>query len=123
MKNPRILARVAARPRWLLALAGLALVLPNRAQSPASGTIEGRVLNPGTGEFVENARITIEGTSLETFSDSAGQYRLTHVPAGVARVRAFRTGAPAQTQSVTVNAGQTQQQDFNLAGLGPIRLE
>ena len=99
------------------------------AQGAATGTIEGRVFNPGSGEFIENVRITIEGTALETFTDSSGQFRLTHVPAGVARVKAFRTGTPAQTQSVTVAPGETQRQDFNLAGFedkpdgSPIRLD
>src|SRR6185436_8832114 len=100
------------------------------AQETSTGIIEGRVLNPGSGEFIENARITVEGTSLETFTDSSGQYRITNVPAGVARVKAFRTGAAPQTQSITVTAGQTQQQNFDLAGFEtktesgrPVRLD
>src|SRR5262245_21922993 len=99
------------------------------AQSTTTGTVEGRVFNPGSGEFVENARVTVEGTALETFTDAAGNFRLGNVPAGTARVRAFRTGAPPQTQSVQVGAGQTHEQNFNLAGFeakpdsGPIRLD
>jgi TonB-dependent receptor len=82
-----------------------------------TGAIEGRVSNPANGEYVRLARITVEGTKLETFTDSAGQYRLTHVPAGVARVKASHTAGAAPTQSVIVTAGQTVQQDFSLAGL------
>jgi iron complex outermembrane receptor protein len=92
----------------------LCLVASSTAQTPSTGTIEGRVLNAGTGEYLELARITVEGTSLETFTDSSGLYRLTNVPAGTARVKAFRTGAAEQTQPVSVTAGQTAQQDFNL---------
>ncbi len=88
---------------------------------PATGTVEGRVFNPGTGEYIENARITVEGTALETFTDASGQYRLAGVPAGTARVKAFRTGSPAQTKEVAVAGGGSAQADFNmsLGGLAP----
>lgn len=86
------------------------------AQGAGTGTIEGRVYNPDTGEYLERTRITVEGTALETFTDAAGQYRLGGVPAGTANVRAFRTGVMPQTQSVAVAAGQTVQRDFNLTG-------
>jgi len=36
------------------------------------GTIEGRVINATNGEYVERARLTVEGTSLETFTDAGG---------------------------------------------------
>ncbi len=86
------------------------------AQPVSTGTIEGRVLNAGSGEYVELARITVDGTALETFTDSAGEYRLGNVPAGEVRVRAFHTGGSAPVQSVVVAAGQTVRQDFTLAG-------
>lgn len=88
------------------------------AQSAATGMIEGRVFNPATGENLELARITVEGTSLETFTDADGKYRLTNVPAGAVRVRAFRTGVTSQTQPVTVAAGQIANLGFALDGLG-----
>jgi hypothetical protein len=90
--------------------------VPAFAQSAAAGTIEGRVYNPGTGEYLELARISVEGTSLETLTDASGQYRLTNVPAGLANVRAFRTGVVSQTRPVTVAAGQTAQLNFDLSG-------
>ncbi len=80
-----------------------------------TGTIEGRVLNQRSGDYVENARITVEGTSLETFTDSDGNYRLNQVPAGAARVKAFFTGLPPQTTPVTVGGGQTVEHDITLA--------
>jgi TonB-dependent receptor len=87
------------------------------AQPSATGIIEGRVVNPDTGENLERARITVEGTTLEAFSDPAGRYRLTNVPAGTVQVKAFRTGETPQTRAVTVPAGQVVQQDFALTGL------
>jgi hypothetical protein len=85
-----------------------------RAQPP-TGTIEGRVFNPSTGAILERARITIEGTKLETFTDADGYYRLSNVPPGTAQVRAFFTGFPPATANVTVIAGQPVQRDFELS--------
>ena len=82
------------------------------------GSIRGRVFNTRSGEYAERARITIESTALETFTDNLGQYYFPSVPAGVARVKAFRTGLEVLTHAVTVTAGQTAQQDFNLSGFG-----
>ncbi|MBL9202726.1 MAG: carboxypeptidase regulatory-like domain-containing protein, partial [Opitutaceae bacterium] len=88
---------------WLPLLVLLAAAA--RAQPTATGTLEGRVSNPSTGENLELARITVEGTGLEAFTDADGQYRLAGVPAGAVRVRAFRTGVVAQTLAATVAAG------------------
>jgi iron complex outermembrane recepter protein len=90
------------------------------AQGNAGGTIEGRVLNTRSGEFIERARVTIEGTTLETFTDSTGQYRISNVPAGTVKLKVFFTGQTAQTDTVTVRAGETVQHDFNLTA-GPVR--
>ncbi len=82
----------------------------------ATGVIEGRVLNTRNGEYLENARLTIEGTSLETFTDSGGQFRLGPVRAGVAKVRVFFTGLDPLADTVAVTAGETVQRDFSLGG-------
>jgi iron complex outermembrane receptor protein len=84
------------------------------AQPAASGTIEGRVSSARSGEYLSSARITVEGTALETFTDSDGTYRLSNVPAGSARVTAFFTGLPEHTAAVNVSAGQSAQLDLKL---------
>jgi len=73
------------------------------AQTTATGTIEGRVFNPANGEYIERAHVTADGTGLESFTDSSGQYRLTNVPAGPVRVKIFYTGLDGQTDTVTVH--------------------
>ena len=67
------------------------------ADSVATGTIEGRVSSTRSGDFLEKARITVDGTSLETFTDSDGYYRVTNVPIGTTRLKAFVTGLRPQT--------------------------
>ncbi|MCX6941780.1 MAG: carboxypeptidase-like regulatory domain-containing protein [Verrucomicrobia bacterium] len=71
--------------RIVLLIASLALPSAASAQTTANGTIEGRVLNTRNGEFLENARITIEGTALVVLTDATGQYRFLNVPVGVVK--------------------------------------
>ena len=112
MKIPLFLTSIH-RATLAVALA-LCSALVSPAQSVAVGIVEGRVLNLRNGEYLERARITVEGTGLETFTDSSGQYRLTNVPAGSARVQVFFTGLNVQTVSVAVTGGGTAQRDFSL---------
>jgi len=110
----RPLARTVLLRLCLLA-AGLAHFSTSAFSQATGGTIEGRVFNTRNGEYLEKARVTIEGSQLETFTDSTGQYRFVNVPTGTARVRAFYTGLVAQSVAVSVGAGQIAQRDFNLA--------
>lgn len=127
----------AARRGALLAvlLGGLAALLPLRAQpaqtGPATGAIAGRVFDPASGSYVEGARVTVEGTPLETFTDDDGTFRLDGVPAGDARVRLFYTGTAPRLDTVRVGAGQTAQLEVSLAAAdqpaapaaGPVKLD
>ncbi|MDO8540536.1 MAG: TonB-dependent receptor [Opitutaceae bacterium] len=88
---------------------------PLVAQTASLGAIEGRVLNSRSGEYLASARITVEGTKLETFSDADGNYQLNNVPAGTARVTTFFTGLPPQTTSVTVTGGRSVEHDVTFA--------
>src|SRR3954462_3711845 len=110
--NPSFLLLLARRSLWIAAFFGCAVSL--LAQSVGTGTIEGRVFDAGRGEFLEKARVTVEGTTQEAFTDSSGKFRLTNVPAGEARVKIFFTGLQPQTNVVSVAAGQTAQHDITL---------
>jgi iron complex outermembrane receptor protein len=87
-------------------------------QSPASGTVSGRVFNPITREFVRDAEIRVEGTALITSSEAGGHYTLAQVPAGTARITTTFAGYPAVTHAIVVSAGQTVVRDFELAPAG-----
>jgi TonB-dependent receptor len=80
-----------------------------------TGTIEGRISSAVNGAYLETAQVTVEGTALEAFTDSDGNFRLNRVPAGTARVKAFFTGLLPQTKDVVVTAGQTVRHDVQLA--------
>ena len=128
--DPTTMSPLPSARRWLAGsrfgaalLAVFAIGLSAHAadvpRSAATGTVEGRVFNPGTGEYLEFVRITVEGTALETFTDSSGEFRLANVPAGAAKLMAFRTGVPPQTISVAVAAGQVAQQNIELSYTRP----
>ena len=102
------------RRLWLVIASAVLLVTPLFAQTTGTGTIEGRVLNVATGKYLNNARVTVEGTNLETLTNEYGNYRLNNVPSGQARVRAVYTGLDPKIETVTVSAGQVARTDLNL---------
>lgn len=89
---------------------------PNQkpASESLSGTIEGRVFNVATGRALARARITIEGTSLETLTDEMGSYRLNETPTGVVRLSVLYVGMNSQTVAVDVPSVGTARRDFEL---------
>ena len=91
--------------------AWLALAVTSaQAQVPAApenfGTLQGRVLNERNAQYVEGARISIEGTGLVTLTDAEGNFRLTQVPAGAVKVQTFYTGLPRDVRSAAISAGK-----------------
>ncbi len=92
---------------------------PRAAVAPhATGSIYGRVLGAAGDSFLENVRVTIDGTSLEAFTDGSGAYRIDAVPVGTVRVKLFYTGMTPHTAAITVTASQTTQHDVTLATAG-----
>ncbi len=81
----------------------------------ATGTITGRVLNEGTGQYLRSATVTVAGTSVATVAEAGGVYTLTGVPAGQARVLVSYAGLDAVEAVVTVTAGQTVSRDFSMS--------
>jgi hypothetical protein len=88
---------------------------PAAAPAPATavrasgaGTLVGRVLNLTSKSYLTNARITVDGTTLDAFTDESGEFRLAGVPAGEVSVRVFFTGLAPQMVRVVVSAGLTE---------------
>ena len=102
----------------LLPLSALLSVGSAQTTANATGSITGRVLAAGTDSFLERVRVTVEGTSLETFTDAAGAYRFESVPVGTARVKLFYTGMTPITTAVAVAAGQSALHDVTLTAAG-----
>ncbi len=84
------------------------------AQAAASGGIAGRVLNNETGSYLNNARVRVSGTSIETFTNEFGEFRLDDLPAGSVTLEVFYTGFPVKNTGVTVTAGAVTQQNISV---------
>jgi TonB-dependent receptor len=114
--QPSLKAKPMKSPRTLLAaLAGwLALGPVASGSSAETGSIEGRVFSSQSGVFLERARLVVESTGMEVFTDSGGFYKLSGVPIGSARVRASYTGYVVQAETVVVTAGKNALRDFEL---------
>lgn len=101
--------------RFLGALTlGLTLLAQPLAAQSATGSVEGRVQNAATRDNLNNARVTVKGTNLVTFTDNSGSYRLDGVPVGQTTLRVFFTGYDEQEFTVSVSPGQTATQDVAL---------
>jgi TonB-dependent receptor len=120
-KNP-----LAALGSWL-ALA-FTSTLPAQAAEPAAAVaartaaVTGRIQNVVTGQYLNNARVTVRGTDLVAFTDQSGTYRLPQVPAGTVTLDVFYTGLDAQSAMLEAAAGRTATRDFELtsaARFGP----
>ncbi len=105
--------RTGARLFCALALV-TGLVLPSLQAQSGTGSITGRVLNLGNSKYVGNAVVTVEGTGIETLTSEYGEFRLNNVPAGEAKVKVVSNGLDTETITVTVAAGQSVNQDFEL---------
>lgn len=90
---------------------------PARERSAAPATVEGRVLNAATEAYVARARVTLEGTGLETLTDDTGFYRIVGAPAGAARLAVFFTGLAPTSEPLVLEPGRTERRDVRLAML------
>lgn len=62
------------------ALPAVLLTALLNAQAPAGGTIEGRVLNATSGNYLNNVRVAVKDTLLEAVTNQNGEYRISGVP-------------------------------------------
>lgn len=91
----------------------LATAVMTGAQTATTSEVRGRVFNASSGRNLNNARVTVKGTTIEGFTDASGEYRL-QVPPGEVELAVNYTGLAAQTARVTVHAAATVRQDFEL---------
>ena len=102
-----------------LALVPAPTVLAQQTETMMSqagaGVVRGRVLNTVTGEYLRNAQVRVEGTSLSVFTDDGGNFRLLGVPAGEAVLVVRYSGLADARARVNVSPEGTVQ-NFELQG-------
>ena len=102
---------------WVLALAAAFACCcnPRLIAQTATGAITGRVQNEATGQYLNNARVTVKGTDLAVFTDDTGSFRLPQVPAGPVVLEVLYSGLDLAQVPLTVTAGQVAERDVNLS--------
>jgi hypothetical protein len=83
-----------------------------------TGAISGRVQNVTTGQFLNNARLSVRGTDRVVFTDESGTYRIPALPPGATVLHVFFTGLDPQEFSVNVAPGQIVERNVDLASGG-----
>ena len=116
----KLLAGTELRAVWDEKTGALSIARERRPPVGATGTIEGRVSDVRRGEYLEKARVVLEGTAFATLTDALGEFRFLHVPAGPARVRVVYTGLDPHVATVLVAPDQTVTLDVTL-GAGTTR--
>lgn len=133
INTPAIAGEMDAREALRMLLAGTGLTIQSDAgnvillqragggsartqsgQFIGTGGVRGRVLNTATGEYVRNAEVRVEGTTIVTYSEDGGNFRLNGVPAGDVTVVVKYTGLQEARAATTVVANQVVTLDFQL---------
>ncbi|MBI4622359.1 MAG: TonB-dependent receptor plug domain-containing protein, partial [Verrucomicrobia bacterium] len=87
---------------------------PAGAAAQSTGTVTGRVQNVVTGNYLQNARISVKGTDVIAYTDQFGVYRLVNVRSGPIALEVFYTDLDPQVITVDVPAGGSVEQNVNL---------
>ncbi len=108
---------VALQPRRLRAIGAVCVLLDAShvllAQERA--TIEGRVRDAAGGGALRGAIVLLDGTALQTRTDSSGEYRLVQAPAGPQTLIVRALGYAAARVPVIVTSQGTMRRDVELA--------
>lgn len=83
-------------------------------QTPAAGTIQGRVYNPVAREYVRNAEVRLQGTNQVAYTESDGSFQFRQVAPGEATIAVTYTGYHAPDETFTVTSGQIATREVNL---------
>jgi TonB-dependent SusC/RagA subfamily outer membrane receptor len=100
--------------RAAVALALSLVALPSLLAAQSGGTVRGHVTDASNGRPLPDAQVSVEGTRIGSITNSAGDYVLNGVPAGVRSVTVRRIGFQPVTVQVNVGVGATAQGDAAL---------
>jgi iron complex outermembrane receptor protein len=93
---------------WLVSLIAVS------AQTAGTGTVQGRIYNPASQEYVRNAEVRLEGTPQVAYTENDGTFQFRNVTPGEATISVTYTGYNAVRETFTVSSGQTAMREINL---------
>lgn len=111
--------------RWKGRLLGAIALLATSTgvvAAQATGVIEGRVTEQGSGRPLAGAQVFVAGTTIGTVTGDQGTFRITGVPARQVEVRIRLIGYAPVNRQVVVQAGETTRLDVEVA-ISALQLE
>ena len=111
--------------RWratFLAASAFVLAFATDGAAQATGTIEGRVTEGGSGRPLSGAQVFVAGTTVGSVTNERGDYRITGAPARQVEIRVRLIGYSPINKSVVVTAGQTATLNIEV-GVSALQLE
>ncbi|OAM87373.1 outer membrane beta-barrel protein [Termitidicoccus mucosus] len=104
---------------WLASVT-LSLADASAQTSAPTGSVTGHVYDASIDQFVRNAEISVEGTSIAVASEDGGYYRLDNLPAGPSTLILKYSGRQTRTFTVNVVPGGATPFEMELgAAIGP----
>jgi TonB-dependent receptor len=108
------------RNQWLqlgLVISALVLLLigGNVNAQQGEGALVGRVAELESGRSLEGAIVKVSGTAFSDYTDAAGRYSMSGIPAGEYRVSVTYVGLESSLLAVTILADQATSHDIGLA--------
>ena len=88
--------------------------------SAGTGTVQGRVFNPVSREYVGNAEVRLDGTNRAVFTASDGTFSFPGVAAGPGSITVTFSGYTPATDSFSVSAGQVAVREINLTSAAAV---
>lgn len=110
-------------PAVFVAILIQALGILNAVAQDSTGIITGQVMDVRTGQYLDNARVSVRDAGLQTLTDQYGQFSFRGVPTGIAEVTVFYTGYYSTTQTIEVNSSITSQVEIGLKSRGSFASE
>jgi len=98
----------------VLALQSILLLSASAGLAPASGRLEGEVLEAATGKPLAYANVVIVGTSWGAMSQSDGSFAISPLPAGSYQVRVTFVGYESVQEAISLKEGETLDMIFRL---------
>ena len=105
-----------------LAASAFVLAFATDGAAQATGTIEGKVTEAGSGRPLAGAQVFVAGTTVGSVTNDRGEYRITAAPARQVELRVRLIGFSPINRTVVVTAGQTVTQDIAV-GVSALQLE
>ena len=98
---------------FILAVLSAGLLVAD-AQAQQRGVVQGRIVDASDGSPLPGANVIVEGTTIGASTNQNGRYQLTGVPAGSQTLVASFVSYERESASITVQAGATVTQNFEL---------